>query len=62
MRLNLGAASNVKLIMITSPTFNDPNVLPAQVSTLDPSILTSSAIPNSLIVACFKTTSAVKSV
>ena len=62
MRLNLGAASDVKLIMSISLTFNDPNVLPAQVNTLDPLILTSSPRLNSLIVADFRATSAVKSV
>ena len=39
-RLNLGAASVAKLTTSISPTFNDPNVLPAQVNTLDPLTLT----------------------
>jgi len=44
MRLNLGAATVVKLTIIISPIFNDPHVLPAQVNTLDTLTLTSSQI------------------
>ena len=45
-----------------SLTFNELNVLPAHVNTLDPFILTSSPGPNSLIGDSFKTKSALKSV
>ena len=48
-RLNLGDASVVKLIIMISFTFKDPNVLPAHVNTLDALMLTSSPIPNSFI-------------
>ena len=44
-RLNLGDASVVKLTIMISFTFKDPNVLPAHVNTLDPLMLTSSPIP-----------------
>ncbi len=62
-RLNLGPpTSAARLTIIISLTFNDPNVLPAQVNTLDPLTLASSPRPNSLIFVGFRTTSAVKSV
>ena len=48
-RLNLGDASVVKLTIIISFTFKEPNVLPAHVNTLDPLMLTSSPSPSSFI-------------
>ena len=47
--------------MIWSPTFNDPNVLPAQVNTFEPLMFISSEGDNSLIGADFKTKSPLKS-
>ena len=49
IRLNRGAASEVKLTIIISFTFKEPNVLPAHVNTLDPLMLTSSPSPSSFI-------------
>ena len=60
-RLNTGDALLVKLTIIISLTFSDPNVFPAHVNILDPSTLTSSPGPNSLIGDCLRTKSPLKS-
>ena len=49
IRLNLGDASVVKLTIMISFSFKDPNVFPAHVNTFDPLILTSSPSPRFLI-------------
>ena len=65
IRLNRGAASEVKLTMMMSFTFKDPNVLPAHVSVYTPPeaalMLTSSPIPSSFITFDCKTKSPEKS-
>ena len=61
IRLNLGDASDVKLTIIISFCFKDPNVLPAHVNTFDPLMLTSSPSPRFLINFGCKTKSPEKS-
>ena len=64
-RLNLGAASEVKLAVIISPTLRDPNVLPAHVNWDIPPeaalMLTSSPSPSPFINFGCKTKSPLKS-
>ena len=64
-RLNLGAASEVKLTIMISPTFKEPNVLPAHVNSDMPPeaapILTSSPSPSSFTTFGCNTKSPLKS-